>query len=142
MGSVQEYVKCKHCGGVASKDYYYKSGEEVSFCYRCSSMRSLLLKEDEVEGSIENNEDEYPFELKDEIGYGHAVISFEKMNQVISFREPVTDKDVEKFKKVLEKEHVIIKDSYLAAFKDGKLEILVGDKKSVQPESRLDFVDF
>ena len=43
MGSVLDFIECPNCGQEASNDFYYKTGEEYTFCQNCGYHRSATI---------------------------------------------------------------------------------------------------
>lgn len=44
MGSVIDSIECPNCFGEATNDYYYKSGEEYTYCPNCGYSRKQHFK--------------------------------------------------------------------------------------------------
>jgi hypothetical protein len=44
MGSVIDHIDCPHCGEEAWSDFYYKTGEEYTFCNHCGYNKSITIK--------------------------------------------------------------------------------------------------
>jgi hypothetical protein len=43
MGSVIDYIECPNCTQDAYSNFYYKTGEEYTFCYYCGYYKSLTI---------------------------------------------------------------------------------------------------
>jgi ribosomal protein L37E len=44
MGSVIDHIDCPNCGEEAWSDFYYKTGEEYTFCNHCGYNKSITIK--------------------------------------------------------------------------------------------------
>lgn len=56
MGSVSSPIECPHCKSEAHNEFYYKSGEEYTFCPECGYSHDLTIVRDE-EGKWVMDED-------------------------------------------------------------------------------------
>lgn len=43
MGSVMDHIECPNCKQEAFSDYYYKTGEEYTYCQSCGYNRSVSI---------------------------------------------------------------------------------------------------
>lgn len=128
MGSVQDYGKCKDCGGVRFIDDYWKTGEQYNHCMRCGCSASYTLKRNE-DGSVMKDA-EGKFQWNEEVHQGHGVYGiFHKesgVGQVGTFNQPITEETIEEFRKIFDEEDVDKERSYLAKWEDGKQTLLLG----------------
>jgi len=129
MGSVMDQGKCKLCGGVKFVDFYYKSGEEYSFCHRCGAYESYTLERDEEGHAIKDDDGKWKWNHTKKEGYGiYAIIHKESgVGQVGTFDHPITGEIIEEFNEIFAQPDVDEDRSYLAKWENGKQTLLLGN---------------
>ena len=141
MGSVQDYGKCKDCGGVRFIDDYWKTGEQYNHCMRCGSGASYTLKRNEDNPAIKDAEGRYVY--NEEVHQGHGIYGiYDKesgFGQVGTFNKAITEDTIEEFGKIIEQDDVDEERSYLAKWEDGKQTLLLGT--NIPPENSWDYDD-
>lgn len=147
MGSVQDYIKCPECAGVAFNDFYYKTGEEYTFCKRCGLSETWTIKRNDEKQPMFDKKGRLQLEHNKEKGYGvYRIMNHEGFGQYGCFNEPITDEVIEDFRKIFQQDDVDEESSYLAKWEDGEQTILLG--KLLEPFSydiamlTMDFDDF
>lgn len=127
MGSVQDYQKCEKCGGVRFVDFYYKTGEEYSFCQRCGESRNYQIQRNDQGEALFDTNGYLKFEEKIEKGYGtFAIVQKNGVGQVGSFNQPIPEETIQEFKKIFEGDEIDTERSYLAAWENGQQKLLYG----------------
>lgn len=112
-------VKCPCCGRSAIEDYYYKTGEQYTFCLRCGYNYSKTIK------NHTNNSIEYREEKND--GNGVFIVVFKDGIRKNMMFNNVTDEQLEKHKATFIDDKVNQEKSYLVSYKDGVFTILLGN---------------
>lgn len=141
MGSVMSEEKCKACNGVLFVDYYYKSGEEYSFCHRCGMSESFTLVRDEKGRAIKDEEGNWKFQHEKKEGHGvYGIFSVESgVGQVGTFNDPITEETIKEFREIFAQSDVDEERSYLAKWEDGKQTLLLGN--GLQDIHTMDYED-
>lgn len=112
-------LKCPCCGRSAFEDYYYKSGEQYTFCLRCGYNYTKTIENYPVK-SIEYREKKYD---------GHGVfilVNKDGSRKNMMLNSNMTDEQLEKYKESFMDDNINQEKSYLVSYKDGVFTILLG----------------
>ena len=128
MGSVQDYGKCRDCGGVRFIEDYWKTGEQNNHCLRCGSSASYTLQRHEDGTLIKNEEGKFMYTEQVNQGFGIYGIYAKgtSSGQVGTFGEAISEDTIEEFRKIFDQDDVDQEKSFLAKWEDGKQTILLG----------------
>lgn len=113
-------LKCPCCGRSAFEDYYYKSGEQYTFCLRCGYNYTKTIENYPVK-SIEYREKKYD---------GHGVfilVNKDGSRKNMMLNSNMTDEQLEKYKESFMDDNVNQEKSYLVSYKDGVFTIFLGN---------------
>lgn len=113
-------LKCPCCGRSAFEDYYYKSGEQYTFCLRCGFNYTKTIKNYTVEN----------IEYREEKNDGHGVfilVNKDGSRKNMMLNSNITDEQLEKYKASFMDDNVNQEKSYLVSYKDGVFTILLGN---------------
>lgn len=120
MGSNIYATKCPCCGRSAIEDYYYKTGEQYTFCPRCGYNYSKTIKTWTKDC----------LEYKEETNEGHGVVVLtdkDGKRKQIALDRPITDDELENYKTSFWADHINQSKSYIALFEDGVFTVLLGN---------------
>lgn len=87
-----------------------------------------------------DKDNKYSYKYDKTIGYGHAVFNFETYAQMVSFNKPIDEEQILKFKENLKSSGINQSKSHLAEWKNGELNLLVGN--SIPDIHKLNFDEF
>jgi len=121
MGSVMNVIDCPNCGNEAHNDFYYKTGEEYTFCPNCGYHKSVTIKDKSkdlseiTDDDIEVDELTNPFgafrvKWKESVGWEVGTI--------------VDEKHLKRIEAVLEENKDNIEESYYSKLENGEIKTI------------------
>lgn len=72
MASVLDYIECPNCKEEAHIDFYYKTGEEYTFCPNCGYTKEVIIKDKSKSLNELTNDDWEVIENKNPVGVYYA----------------------------------------------------------------------
>ena len=118
MGSIIDYIECPNCKHEAYLDFYYKTGEEYTFCQNCGYTKEVTIKNREKTLDILTDEDWDVKENKTPIG-AYTVKEYGRVGSMCgSF---ATTLDMERMKNDVLENTDSIESFVISRFIDGKI---------------------
>ena len=126
MGSVQDMIECPQCGGIYHTDYYYRTGEEYRYCFRCGRTEQWTLVRDKERKPILDKEGKFTMDYKLQEDFGSARIELKNgVGQLHTFSEAVNQNIKDAYLKAIENPDVNKEHCYLSSWDQEKKEVVM-----------------
>lgn len=126
MGSVISTEKCPQCGGMYTRDYYYRTGEEYCHCARCGRHEERFIVRDENRNPVLDANGQCKAEHNLLEGFGSVRIAFKSgVAQISSLTQPVDQEVKDWYLKVIEDPEVEKEDCYLSSWDPEKKDVVM-----------------
>lgn len=120
MASNMYATECPCCGRSAIEDYYYKTGEQYTYCMRCGYYYTKTIEKFTKD----------TIEFKEEKSEGHGMCILVKKDgrrERIFFDSRPTNAQIEDLKAKIMDENVNQEKSYLVTYENGEFTIIFGN---------------
>lgn len=124
MGSISDFIKCPQCGGVVHNEYYYKTGEETEFCFRCGRWAETLFPSNKEEKAMLPPGERLL--TRSRRGLGRCSISGKNgVGRSFSLSEPYSEEIEKWYQEAMSDETVNPEASYLTRWDEGTKQVIV-----------------
>lgn len=142
MASVFDLEKCQDCGGVRFVDFYWKSGEEYSFCKRCGTHFSRTMVRDE-NGKVVFEGDFPKFEETYQKGYGvYRIQSTDEVSASVGQLKEISEESLVDMKEIYHLPDIDQEKTFFAQWDWVKNEQQLLFGKTVPAVHSMDFEEY
>lgn len=126
MGSVMDIIECPQCGGLYTKDYYYKTGEEYRTCARCGRHEEWVIVRDENGKPVLNEKGHLQTNYELSEGFGSLKLAYtDGFGHIYSLSSSVDQALIDEFNRALEDPNIDKDGSYLSSWDTEKKELVM-----------------